>query len=132
MGVKKNGMTVLSGSLQTHWIRYVTELKIRVNPTDAHAIAMSNTFLKLMMSLRGEFVQPGFQWSREIGNTKNLKFNDPSILYLKFVNGYEKNYHMGYSKFPIIKAEIDYINHLIEYERSLAGQDDELEDEFVL
>ena len=39
---------------------------------------------------------------------------------------------MGYSKFPIIKAEIDYINHLIEYERSLAGQDDELEDEFVL
>ena len=60
MGSKKLGQTVLSGSLQTHWIRYVTELKINVNPNDSHAIAMSNMFIRMMMSLRGEFLQPGF------------------------------------------------------------------------
>ena len=56
MGTKKQGMTVLSGSLQTHWIRYVTELKLNINPNDNHAIAMSNMFVKIMMSLRGEFI----------------------------------------------------------------------------
>ena len=48
---------------------------------------------------------------------------------LKFVNGQERKYDMGSSTFDGIKTEIDYINDLIEFERSFNGQDDELDDE---
>ena len=48
---------------------------------------------------------------------------------LKFVNGQERKYDMGISTFDIIKNEIEYINDLVEFERALAGQDDELDDE---
>ena len=36
---------------------------------------------------------------------------------------------MGMSKFSAIEHEIKIINNMIEYERSHAGQDDELEDD---
>ena len=36
---------------------------------------------------------------------------------------------MGASTFDCIKTEVNYINDLIEFERSFNGQDDELEDE---
>jgi len=36
---------------------------------------------------------------------------------------------MAISTFPTILQEINYINELVEYERALAGQDDELDDE---
>ena len=48
---------------------------------------------------------------------------------LKFVNGQERKYNMGLSLLSTIKTEIEYINELIEYERSMNGQDDELDDE---
>ncbi len=36
---------------------------------------------------------------------------------------------MSITEFPYMKEEIDWINNLVEFERSLAGNDDELEDE---
>jgi hypothetical protein len=36
---------------------------------------------------------------------------------------------MGISTFDTIKTEIEYINDVVEFERSMNGQDDELEDE---
>jgi len=36
---------------------------------------------------------------------------------------------MGISTFETIKGEIEYINNLVEFERSFTGQDDELDDE---
>ena len=45
------------------------------------------------------------------------------------MNGQERKYDMGISTFNAIKEEILYINELVEFERSMAGQDDELEDE---
>ena len=51
---------------------------------------------------------------------------------MKFVNGQERNYHMGLTQWSNIMIELKYINRLIEFERSLAGQDDELEDDAVM
>ena len=36
---------------------------------------------------------------------------------------------MGRSTFDSIQTEISYINDLVEFERSMGGQDDELDDE---
>jgi hypothetical protein len=36
---------------------------------------------------------------------------------------------MGRSTYDAIQTEIAYINDLVEFERSMGGQDDELEDE---
>ena len=52
---------------------------------------------------------------------KNFLYNTPSILHLKFVNGTEKKYHMGISRFETIQWELKKINSMIEFERSLAG-----------
>ena len=60
---------------------------------------------------------------------KNQAYKYPSFMTLKFVNGQERKYDMGISTFDIIKNEIEYINDLVEFERALAGQDDELDDE---
>jgi hypothetical protein len=45
------------------------------------------------------------------------------------VNGYDRQYNITYSPFLNVRTEIDYINDLVEFERALNGQDDELEDE---
>jgi len=50
-------------------------------------------------------------------------------MHLKFVNGYERKYNMGVTSIANIKLEINEINGFVEFERSLQGQDDELEDE---
>ena len=64
-------------------------------------------------------------------NPKTMRYNDPSVLHLKFVNGTEKKYHMGMSGWGDIAFELETINDLIEFERSLAGNDDELDDDFI-
>ena len=128
MGVKKNGMTILSGSLKKHWMRYCTEINLRVNPTDNRAIGLQNNLIKQLSTIDSLFVQPGFVFNREFGPA-GMKFNSPSIMHLKFVNGYERKYHMGASRFRLIQHEINHINDMIEFERSMAGQDDELEDD---
>ena len=50
-------------------------------------------------------------------------------MHLKLVNGQERKYNMGTSTFNEIKQDMIYINQFIEFERSMAGIDDELEDE---
>ena len=40
MGGKKQGMIQMAGSLKTHWIRYINEINLQVNPADMRATAM--------------------------------------------------------------------------------------------
>ena len=127
MGVKKNGMTIMAGSLKTHWMKYVTELNMHINPACSVSINTGNSLLLMLAKINSKFIQPGFLYKHEIVAPKT--YNQPSILHLKFVNGTEKQYHMGMSKFHFIEHEIGVINNMIEYERSLAGQDDELDDD---
>ena len=130
MGAKKNGMTILTGSLKKHWMMYVTELNMKVNPTDTKAVSMGNTLLVTMAQIKSQYIQPGFQFKQIFGE-KDMRYNDPSVLHLKFVNGQEMKYHMGANKYQEITDDITRINHYIEYERALAGQDDELEDDTI-
>ncbi len=61
-------------------------------------------------------------------NTKQGYYT-PSLLHLKFVNGLERKYDMKMSAMPLILTEIEVINEQMEFERNMAGQDDEMDDE---
>ena len=121
MGAKKNGMTILRGSMTTHWIRYVTELHMMINPTDFKSASMGNYMLNTLAKINSQFIQPGFLWSHKFMDQKTMKYTDPSYLHLKFVNGTEKKYHMGMSTRQSIMHEIEIINNMVEFERSFNG-----------
>ena len=118
---------IFKGSTKTHWIRYVTNLNIAVNPADGYGMAQSFRILRTLGSVDSKFLQPGFQYA--FNQIQNQPYKYPSFLTLKFVNGQERKYDMGISTFDTIKTEIEYINDVVEFERSMNGQDDELEDE---
>jgi hypothetical protein len=59
----------------------------------------------------------------------NPGYYDPSWMNVKFINGYERKYNLVTSPLSNITKEIDFINDTVEFERSLMGQDDELEDD---
>ena len=127
MGVKKQSMTIFRGSLHKHWIMYVTELHMKINPTDLNAVAMGNTLIETLATIKSQYIQPGFIYKH--GLETNMMYTDPSVLHLKFVNGQEKQYHMGMSKLHMLTMDVERINYYIELERGMNGQDDELEDD---
>merc|ERR1712086_1023527 len=100
---------------------------MHINPACPVSTTAGNRLLLMLAKINSKFIQPGFLYKHEIIEPKT--YNQPSILHLKFVNGYEKSYHMGMSKWPYMEHEIKAINNLIEYERSHAGQDNELDDD---
>ena len=80
-------MTILAGSLKTHWIRYVTELNLDINPTCQRSMALGNRMINTLYQIDSKFLQPGFTHTYLVG--ENIKtYNQPSIMQLKFVNGY--------------------------------------------
>ena len=124
---KKKAIQIFKGSLKTHWIRYVTNFNMHVNPAHMYATNMSMQMLAMLATIDAKYLQPGFSHNTEI--LRNATHSTPSILHLKLVNGVERKYDMQCNPFSHIKEEILYINKMVEFERSLAGQDDELEDE---
>lgn len=126
---KKKQLMIFKGSLKTHWIRYITNFNMHVNPTQPKAMNQANEFRRMFTVIDSKFLQPGFSFKHEY--MKNQGYYDPSCLHLKFVNGYERKYDFGNYNFNSIKPEIEYINELVEFERSMNGQDDELDDEVV-
>ncbi len=65
MGKKKVTM-IFKGSLKTHWIRYITNLNINVNPTDIHGMSQSWMLLRTLGSVDSKFLQPGFQYTYNV------------------------------------------------------------------
>ena len=126
MGTKKQGMTVLKGSLKSHWMMYVNYVNLQINPADRLGMGMGNHMIKMMSTLSSKYVQPGFEFKHAIVQPKT--YYAPSIMHLKFCNGYERKYNISMSPLTHIKHEIQEINQYIEFERVLTGQDDELEE----
>jgi len=124
---KKKAIMIFKGSTKTHWIRYVTALNMSVNPADTYGLGQSFKILRTLGSVDSKFLQPGFQYKFE--QLSDKPYNFPSYLHLKFVNGQERKYDMGRSTYDAIQTEVSYINDLVEFERSMGGQDDELDDE---
>ncbi len=124
---KKKAIMIFKGSTKTHWIRYVTNLQMQINPADGYGMSQSFRILRTLGSVDSKFIQPGFQFAHTL--IQNQAYRHPSWLILKFVNGQERKYDMGISTFDAIKGEVEYINDLVEFERSMGGQDDELDDE---
>ena len=106
MGAKKNGMTILKGSLKSHWIRYVTECHLNINPCEMKALSFGNDMVNKMTKLDSKFIQPGFIFKHNVMKT-GFRYHDPSIMYLKFVNGQEKNFNMVMTSWHLMKFQIE-------------------------
>ena len=57
---KKKAIMIFKGSTKTHWIRYVTNLQMAVNPADTYSVSMSFGILRTLGSIDSKFIQPGF------------------------------------------------------------------------
>lgn len=108
-------------------MKYINHVEMNVNPADTNGVSMASMMLKTVHRLDSKFVQPGFKFTHNVFWDKG--YYEPSLITLKFVNGYERTYNMGMSPFKTIKFEIDWINDMVEFERSMNGNDDELEDD---
>lgn len=108
-------------------MKYVNHVELNVNPADTQGVSMASFMLNTIHRLDSKFVQPGFKFQHNV--MWDQGYYTPSLLHLKFVNGYERTYNMALSRFKEIKFEIDWINNMVEFERSMNGNDDELEDE---
>ena len=68
----------------------------------------------MLTKIKSQYIQPGFEykanWRAGKGENEPFSHNDPSLMYLKFVNGYERTYHMTASPMNFMKHDIDYIN----------------------
>ena len=127
MGTKKQAQLILKGSLKTHWMMYINYVNLQVNPADRVGMNTGIFMMTMLSSLSSKFLQPGFEFKHEMKNPKT--FYEPSIMHLKFVNGYERKYNIGISSMPMIQDEIKRINSYVEFERAFTNQDDELEDD---
>ena len=127
MGGKTQGQQVLRGSLKTHWMMYVNKVVLQVNPADAAGGGVANKMTSMLFRIDSKFVQPGFQFEKSM--LKGCGYYDPSVMELHFCNGQMRKYYMGMTPWHLIMKEMKYINHIIEFERSMGGNEDELEDE---
>ena len=106
---------------------YINHVNIEVNPVDSIGMNNANYMIRMMTNLKSKFVQPGFEFKHEIVKPKS--YYQPSFMHLKFCNGFERSYNIGISTMGAIQGEIKEINKHVEFERSVQGQDDELEDD---
>ena len=52
-----------------------------------------------------------------------------SVMRCDFINGYKRVYYLGMTPFSIIMEDIKLLNEAIELQRSLAGNEDVLDEE---
>ena len=62
MGGKKKAIMIFKGSTKIHWIRYITNLNMEVNPTSIVAMSTSFRMLNLLNSIDTKYLSPGFQY----------------------------------------------------------------------
>jgi len=75
--------------------------------------------MRLLTTLNSKYVQPGFEFKHAIIKPKS--YYDPSILHLKFCNGYERKYNLGLTSWRNIRFDIEEVNRYVEFERALQG-----------
>ena len=56
-------------------------------------------------------------------------YYQPSFFKVDFVNGFQRNYNMTVISYKMLQFEMKKINDVVEYERNMQGQDDEMEDD---
>ena len=62
MAGKKQGIKIFKGSLRTHWMKYITNVEVLVNPTCPNSISMGQFLHKTMFKMDSKFIQPGFKY----------------------------------------------------------------------
>ena len=48
---KKNAIGVFSGSLKTHWLRYINEVNLNINPADVQGMSTASFMQKTLYGL---------------------------------------------------------------------------------
>ena len=106
---------------------YVNNIEVNINPTCPLAFSTGTMVYKTVLQLDSKFTQPGFQFKKNW--VKDKGYYAPSLLKLGWCNGYSREYNMSQDEFRFIRNEIDWINNIVEFERNMGNNDDELEDD---
>ena len=77
-------------------MRYINEVHLNVNPADVQGMNTGNFMMNTMQTIDSKFIQPGFVFKHDT-SFENKGFYTPSLMHLKFVNGYERKYNIGIS-----------------------------------
>ena len=112
------GLLILKGSLEKHWIRYIVNMNINVNPTNNYSLNTAYRCIKILSTVPTKFVQPEFEYEL---NQISDSYKNASVLHLKWINGYERKYNMEVTSFDEIMFDVDYINDIVEFERNTQG-----------
>jgi hypothetical protein len=49
---KKKGIQILSGSLKTHWMKYITEVNLDINPADRTGMSTGNAMVLTIHNIK--------------------------------------------------------------------------------
>ena len=83
--------------------------------------------IRTLHTIDSKFIQPGFKFNYQFVTNKG--YYHPSFFKCDFVNGYQRNYNMTIISYKLLQKEMLKINNVVEYERNMQGQDDEMEDD---
>ena len=83
--------------------------------------------IRTLHTIDSKFIQPGFKFNYQFVTTKG--YYHPSFFKCDFVNGYQRNYNMTIISYKLLQREMKQINTVVEFERNMQGQDDEMEDD---
>ena len=100
---------------------------MQVNPVDTHSMRILDQMIRTLHTIDSKFIQPGFKFNYQLVGDKGYYY--PSYFKCNFVNGCERNYNMTLLSYKMLQFEMKKINHVVEFERNMQGQDDELEDD---
>lgn len=53
---KKKAIMIFKGSTKTHWIRYITNLNMAINPADNYSLSESYRILRVLGSVDSKFL----------------------------------------------------------------------------
>ena len=95
---------MFAGSLKSHWMKYITNIDLQVNPTDTVGTSMAGYMSRTVHQIPSKFVQPGFKFKSAFN--QDCGYYAPSTMHLTFVNGYERQYNMAVSPFKNIEFEL--------------------------
>lgn len=79
----------------------------------------SHYMMRLMSTLNSKYVQPGFEFKHALLKPKS--YYQPSVMHLKFCNGYERKYNIGIATMVTLQKDVKMINEYVEFERALQG-----------
>ena len=87
---KKKTYQIFANSMREHWLKYVTELNMDVNPACGFGLKYAQNFTLYFENADAKLFQPGFKYNFNLLNPTD--YYQPSLMRMKFITGVERSY----------------------------------------